>query len=83
MLNSLIIFAMATGTAFVGNKTEAKVAGPSIDATSLPAPPSQIRTNDVFTNGMITSVVVTNQGFMVLEESLNMRYPAAGFFKKW
>ena len=82
VLNSLIIFAMATGTAFVGNKAEAKVAGPSIATASQPVPPSQIRTNNGFTNKMIASGIVTNQNLMMLQP-LKTSYSTAGFFKKW
>ncbi len=83
VINSLIIFAMATGTAFVGNKAEAKVAGTPIAATLPPAHPSQSGTKGVFTNGMIISVAVTNEAAMELPPLKNMRYSADEFFKKW
>lgn len=83
VLNSLIIFAMATGTAFVGHKAEAKVTNARATAdTTMFTAPSRISTNAAFTNEWIVSMDSTNVALAAFRLN-NTSHSPTGFFKQW
>jgi len=83
VLNSLIVFAMATGTASIGYKAEARAVGiPAIETTGITTMPPQFGTNVVSTGETNENVLFTNQSVAALQLTTTANAPG-GFFKPW